>query len=141
MNLEGLNKLVGEVIKNTDKPMDGLLLLKQNAPSPLDAYLYEPVLCLILPGRKQVAIGEQTLSFGQGQCLLVSHDLHVVMSASDRVLCLNGHICCQGSPQVVQNAPEYRALFGPGTGGTMALYRHEHDHEHDHDHDHSHEHA
>ncbi len=62
--------------------------------------------------------------------LLVSHDLHVVMSASDRVICLNGHICCEGSPQVVSAAPEYRALFGPGTGGALALYRHEHDHHH-----------
>ncbi|HHI71415.1 MAG TPA: metal ABC transporter ATP-binding protein, partial [Rhodobacteraceae bacterium] len=47
--------------------------------------------------------------------LLVSHDLHVVMSASDRVICLNGHICCQGTPNVVSEAPEYRALFGEGT--------------------------
>ena len=73
--------------------------------------------------------------------LLVSHDLHVVMSASDRVLCLNKHICCQGTPMVVSNAPEYRALFGHGTGGALALYRHEHDHGHDHDHcdeDHAH---
>ena len=66
--------------------------------------------------------------------LLVSHDLHVVMSASDRVICLNGHVCCEGTPQVVRNAPEYRALFGHGTGGALALYQHEHDHDH-HDHD------
>jgi zinc transport system ATP-binding protein len=63
--------------------------------------------------------------------LLVSHDLHVVMAASDRVVCLNGHICCQGAPQVVSTAPEYRALFGYGTGGALALYRHDHDHAHD----------
>ncbi len=63
--------------------------------------------------------------------LLVSHDLHVVMSASDRVICLNGHICCQGAPSVVSRAPEYRALFGLGTGGALALYQHEHDHTHD----------
>jgi zinc transport system ATP-binding protein len=49
--------------------------------------------------------------------LLVSHDLHVVMSASDRVLCLNGHICCQGTPSAVSAAPEYRALFGWARGG------------------------
>ena len=74
--------------------------------------------------------------------LMVSHDLHVVMSASDRVICLNGHVCCEGSPTVVSAAPEYRALFGPGTGGALALYRHEHDHVHDPDcaHDHSHDH-
>ena len=64
--------------------------------------------------------------------LLVSHDLHVVMSASDRVICLNGHVCCEGTPHVVRAAPEYRALFGHGTGGALALYQHEHDHEHDH---------
>lgn len=65
--------------------------------------------------------------------LSVSHDLHVVMSASDRVICLNGHICCSGAPHVVRNAPEYRALFGHGTGGAFALYQHEHDHDHDHE--------
>ena len=80
---------------------------------------------------------EHLLVAFQGTVLLVSHDLHVVMSASDRVLCLNRHVCCQGTPLVVSNAPEYRALFGLGTGGALALYRHEHDHAHDHDHDHS----
>lgn len=63
--------------------------------------------------------------------LMVSHDLHVVMSASDRVICVNGHICCEGTPNVVSAAPEYRALFGEGTGGALALYRHEHDHAHE----------
>lgn len=63
--------------------------------------------------------------------LMVSHDLHVVMAASDRVLCLNGHLCCQGTPEVVASAPEYRALFGTGTQGALALYRHEHRHSHD----------
>jgi zinc transport system ATP-binding protein len=63
--------------------------------------------------------------------LMVSHDLHVVMAASDRVICLNGHICCQGTPSVVSNAPEYRALFGLGTQGALALYQHAHDHSHD----------
>ena len=64
--------------------------------------------------------------------LSVSHDLNVVMSASDRVICVNGHICCAGTPQAVLDAPEYRALFGHGTGGALALYRHHHDHAHDH---------
>jgi zinc transport system ATP-binding protein len=67
--------------------------------------------------------------------LMVSHDLHVVMAASDRVICLNGHICCEGTPRVVSNAPEYRAMFGLGTQGALALYQHVHDHSHDHDHD------
>ncbi len=66
--------------------------------------------------------------------LMISHELHVVMSASDRVICLNGHVCCQGTPAVVASAPEYRALFGSGTHGALALYRHEHDHHHHDDH-------
>lgn len=72
--------------------------------------------------------------------LMISHELHVVMSASDRVICLNGHVCCEGTPAVVASAPEYRALFGTGTGGALALYRHEHDHGHDHGAD-SHDHT
>lgn len=66
--------------------------------------------------------------------LMVSHELHVVMSASDRVICLNGHVCCEGTPDVVSAAPAYRELFGTGTGGALALYRHDHDHHHHHDH-------
>lgn len=76
--------------------------------------------------------------------LMVSHDLHVVMAASDRVICLNRHICCEGTPRVVSTAPEYRALFGLGTQGALALYRHEHDHDHPADqphHHHDHHHA
>lgn len=85
--------------------------------------------------------------------LMVSHDLHVVMAASDRVICLNHHICCEGAPRVVSAAPEYRALFGLGTQGALALYQHDHDHSHDalhapgqgphghHHHDHHHDHA
>jgi zinc transport system ATP-binding protein len=70
--------------------------------------------------------------------LMISHDLHVVMSAADRVICLNGHVCCAGTPAAVASAPEYRELFGAGTGGALALYRHDHDHVHDHNHNHNH---
>ncbi len=70
--------------------------------------------------------------------LMVSHDLHVVMGASDRVICLNGHVCCHGAPEIVASAPEYRALFGTGTAGALALYRHHHDHSHDDDCEHDH---
>ena len=62
--------------------------------------------------------------------LMISHELHVVMSASDKVICINGHICCSGEPEAVANMPEYHGLFGTGTEGTLALYRHKHDHKH-----------
>ncbi|HBS49328.1 MAG TPA: zinc ABC transporter ATP-binding protein ZnuC [Rhodobacteraceae bacterium] len=73
--------------------------------------------------------------------LMISHELHVVMAASDRVVCLNGHVCCHGTPEHVSSAPEYRALFGTGTRGALALYRHEHDHSHDHGHGKTHGHG
>jgi zinc transport system ATP-binding protein len=63
---------------------------------------------------------------------MISHDLHVVMSTSDRVICLNGHICCSGAPETVLATPEYQELFGTETNGALALYRHSHDHKHDH---------
>lgn len=65
--------------------------------------------------------------------LLISHDLHIVMAASDRVICLNGHICCSGKPREVANSREYRDLFNPAepAAAALALYRHRHDHKHD----------
>jgi zinc transport system ATP-binding protein len=62
--------------------------------------------------------------------LLVSHDLHVVMAQSDRVLCLNRHICCSGVPETVAQHPEYMRLFGPDTARAFGVYRHHHDHAH-----------
>ena len=62
--------------------------------------------------------------------LMVSHELHVVMAASDRVICLNGHVCCAGSPRHVSETPEYHSLFGKVALGTMAIYDHNHDHHH-----------
>ena len=76
MHFEGLMEQASRQVSAAPL-MPGLVLLQQHSPSALDASLYEPVLCLILQGRKQVAIGEQTLSFGPGECLLVSHDLPV----------------------------------------------------------------
>lgn len=62
--------------------------------------------------------------------LMVSHDLHLVMAATDRVLCLNHHICCSGLPEQVSNDPAYRALFGKAAAETLAVYHHHHDHHH-----------
>ncbi len=63
--------------------------------------------------------------------LMVSHDLHLVMAATDRVICLNHHVCCAGRPDAVSAHPEYRALFGPLAGERLAVYTHSHDHRHD----------
>ena len=60
--------------------------------------------------------------------LLISHDLHVVMASTDRVICLNGHVCCTGTPSAVASSAEYRSLFGDRAG--LAVYQHDHDHVH-----------
>jgi len=66
------------------------------------------------------------------QCgiLLISHDLHVVMAETDTVICLNGHVCCSGTPESVAASPEYLKLFGARAAETLAIYRHHHDHTH-----------
>jgi len=61
--------------------------------------------------------------------LMVSHDLHVVMAESDRVVCLNGHVCCSGAPAQVSEDPGYKELFG--ARAELALYEHQHDHSHE----------
>ena len=65
--------------------------------------------------------------------LLISHDLHTVMSATDHVVCLNGHVCCSGSPKDVARNNEYKALFGEQASQTLSVYEHKHDHEHSND--------
>ena len=62
--------------------------------------------------------------------LLISHDLHTVMSATDHVVCLNGHVCCSGSPSDVAKNNEYKALFGEQAAQTLSIYEHNHDHVH-----------
>ena len=62
--------------------------------------------------------------------LLISHDLHTVMSATDHVVCLNGHVCCSGSPKEVAKNSEYKALFGEQAAQTLSIYEHKHDHVH-----------
>ena len=62
--------------------------------------------------------------------LLVSHDLNLVMAATDRVVCLNRHVCCTGEPYDVVRDPAFQTLFGVALAESMAVYRHSHDHEH-----------
>ena len=63
--------------------------------------------------------------------LLVSHDLHVVMARSDRVICVNGHVCCSGKPEDVSQHAAYARIFGPQAASALGVYRHHHDHRHD----------
>ena len=76
--------------------------------------------------------------------MMVSHDLHLVMAATDEVLCINQHVCCSGHPEAVSQHPAYLDLFGALDTNTLAVYTHHHDHEHnlhgDIVHEHSHHH-
>ena len=65
--------------------------------------------------------------------LLISHDLHTVMTATDYVVCLNGHVCCCGSPTDVARNNEYKSLFGEQASQILSVYEHKHDHVHSND--------
>ena len=65
--------------------------------------------------------------------LLISHDLHTVMTATDHVVCLNGHVCCSGTPIDVAKNNEYKALFGEQASQILTRYEHKHDHVHNND--------
>jgi len=63
--------------------------------------------------------------------LMVSHDLHLVMASTNKVLCLNHHICCSGHPEQVSRDPAFVQLFGAPLAQSLAVYHHHHDHVHD----------
>ena len=78
---------------------------------------------------RQIASVREQLGCG---ILMISHELHVVMRKTDRVICLNGHICCQGEPQAVSLSHEYQTLFGLDQDNEAALYLHQNHHQHAH---------
>ncbi|MEZ5850352.1 MAG: metal ABC transporter ATP-binding protein [Hyphomicrobiaceae bacterium] len=94
--------------------------------------LDEPVRGVDFVGEAELygLIGRLRAARGFG-VLLVSHDLHVVMAQSDRVICLNRHVCCHGVPETVAQHPEYVQLFGAATARAFGIYTHDHDHAHD----------
>ncbi|THV25272.1 metal ABC transporter ATP-binding protein [Peteryoungia ipomoeae] len=107
------------------------LLARAIARQPDILVLDEPVQGVDFSG--EIALYELITSIrDKSQCgiLLISHDLHVVMAATDTVICLNGHVCCRGTPAAVSRSPEYMRLFGGKAAGTLAVYSHDHDHTH-----------
>lgn len=93
--------------------------------------LDEPVGGVDMAGQAEIydLIAQLAREQGTG-VLMVSHDLHVVMAATDEVVCLNRHVCCAGHPEAVSRHPEYLALFGARVAASLAVYTHVHDHQH-----------
>ena len=123
-----------------DRPVSGLsggerqrvLLARALLRDPDLLVLDEPVQNVDLAG--QLGLYERIAAIRERRrcgVVMISHDLHVVMAATDRVLCLNTHVCCSGPPEAVGRHPEYLALFGPRASGALAVYAHRHDHAHD----------
>ena len=94
--------------------------------------LDEPVRGVDFAGEAELYMLISKLRTDRGMgVLLVSHDLHVVMAQSDKVICLNRHVCCSGVPGSVAQHPEYARLFGPQAARALGVYTHVHDHKHD----------
>lgn len=119
--------------------MQRILLARAILGKPELLVLDEPVQGIDIMGQQEIygLIAKIRDETGCG-VLMISHDLHLVMASTDRVLCLNRHICCSGSPEYVKKNPEYHAMMGRPMEG-VAFYTHHHDEGHDHIH-HGHDH-
>ena len=108
-----------------------VLIARAIARQPDLLVLDEPAQGIDIAGESQIyALIKEVRDRLQCGVLMISHDLHLVMAATDTVLCLNGHVCCHGSPTAVANHQEYQQLFGADVAAQLAVYDHRHDHTH-----------
>jgi zinc transport system ATP-binding protein len=123
-----------------DRPMQGLsggetqrvLLARALLGKPDLLVLDEPVQGIDVNGQAEMYRLIKRLRDERGcAVMMVSHDLHLVMAATDEVLCINQHVCCSGHPDAVSRHPAYLDLFGAADAATLAVYTHHHDHIHD----------
>jgi zinc transport system ATP-binding protein len=129
----GARHLIGQQLSElSGGELQRVVLARALVRSPQLLVLDEPVRGVDYAGEAELytLIGRLRTEAGFG-VLLVSHDLHVVMAQSDRVICLNRHVCCSGVPESVALHPEYARLFGPQAARAFGLYTHSHDHRHD----------
>ena len=135
LNMTGVDKLLYSQIHNlSGGEFQRVLIARAIATKPDLLVLDEPVQGVDFNGEialynliKKISV---TLNCG---ILLISHDMHFVMSTTDHVICLNGHICCSGNPSSIVKNPEYIKLFGEHNSETLSYYQHQHDHSHDND--------
>ena len=132
LKLTGVDNLIYSDLRNlSGGEFQRVLIARAIAKNPELLVLDEPVQGVDFNG--EIALYNliknisDTLNCG---ILLISHDIHFVMSSTDHVICLNGHICCSGTPSSVAKNPAYIELFGEHTASTLSLYKHQHDHSH-----------
>ena len=132
LNLTGVEHLKNKSLGNlSGGEFQRVLIARAIAKQPDILVLDEPVQGVDFKG--EIALYELIKKISEElNCgiLLISHDLHVVMSATDFVVCLNGHVCCSGTPQVVAKNDEYKELFGDRASTILSIYEHKHDHTH-----------
>jgi zinc transport system ATP-binding protein len=132
LNLTGVEHLKNKNLGNlSGGEFQRVLIARAIASKPDLLVLDEPVQGVDFKG--EIALYELIKKISEElNCgiLLISHDLHVVMSATDFVVCLNGHVCCSGTPQTVAKNNEYQELFGDRASTVLSTYEHKHDHTH-----------
>ena len=135
LNLTGVEHLKNKNLSNlSGGEFQRVLISRAIAKQPNLLVLDEPVQGVDFKG--EIALYELIKKISEKiNCgiLLISHDLHVVMSATDFVICLNGHVCCSGKPHIVAQNEKYKELFGDRASNTLSLYEHKHDHSHSQD--------
>ena len=132
LNLTGVDHLKNKSLSNlSGGEFQRVLIARAIAKKPELLVLDEPVQGVDFKG--EIALYELIKKISEKlNCgiLLISHDLHVVMSATDFVICLNGHVCCSGKPHTVVKDEKYKELFGDRASNILSLYEHDHDHSH-----------
>ncbi len=135
LNLTGVEHLKDKSLSNlSGGEFQRVLIARAISKKPELLILDEPVQGVDFKG--EIALYELIKQISEKmKCgiLLISHDLHVVMSATDFVLCLNGHVCCSGAPHKVVKDSKYKELFGDRASNILSLYEHKHDHTHSQD--------
>ena len=132
LKLTGVENLVYSDIKNlSGGEFQRVLIARAIAKKPELLVLDEPVQGVDFNGEIALynLIKNISDTFNCG-ILLISHDIHFVMSSTDHVICLNGHVCCSGTPSYVAKNPAYIELFGEHTASVLSLYKHQHEHSH-----------
>ncbi len=132
LEIVGARRLANEAVQHlSGGEFQRVLLARAIVRQPDLLVLDEPVQGVDYSG--QVALYQLIADIrDQSNCaiLMISHDLHVVMAKTDRVVCLNTHMCCSGAPEQVARSREFQRMFGETAAQTLAIYQHRHDHTH-----------